>query len=260
MILLHGWLGSWQLWRHTIEELGKEFKTYAIDFYGFGESDKGSTRFTVDNYVEMVHEFMTNLGIPKAPVIGHSMGGTVALSMAIKHPDKVVKVVCVGSPVRGDSLNTFLKLSGNPLIASMLFQIPPFRQAVVSMIAYLLSSPKYPRRVGDMIMNDFSQVTLHSFFESIGSLRNTDLRAQLPTLQVPAMGMYGRWDMIVNPNQARTLKQSVPDAKIDWYADAGHFIMIDSPDRFVASIREFLLTKHPTLVVNQPTPEVVRVR
>lgn len=260
IILLHGWLGSWQLWRHTIEELGKEFKMYAIDFYGFGESDKDSTRFTVDNYVEMVNEFMTNLGIRKAPVIGHSMGGTVALSTAIKYPQKVVKAVCVGSPIRGNSLNTFLKLSGNPVIASLLFQFAPLRQLIVSAIAYVLSSPKYPRKVGNMIMDDFSQVTLHSFFESIGSLRNTDLRAQLPALTVPTMGMYGRWDMIVNPNQAKALKQASPDAKIDWYLDAGHFIMIDAPERFVASIREFLLSSQVDPSVTIPSKPTTATR
>ena len=102
VLLLHGWLGSWNLWRETIEILGKEFRTYAIDFWGFGESNasgpKGSDAYKVDNYVELVYQFMDKLGIVKAPLIGHSMGGTVSLSTAIRHPEKVVKVCVIGSP------------------------------------------------------------------------------------------------------------------------------------------------------------------
>ena len=75
VILLHGWLGSWELWRNTIEELGNEFRTYALDFFGFGDSIDRGADFSVANFVSLVDQFMEQLGIPKAPLIGHSMGG-----------------------------------------------------------------------------------------------------------------------------------------------------------------------------------------
>ena len=93
VLLLHGWLGSWALWRDTIASLGRDYRTYALDFLGFGESaarrgdDSPSApldAFTVPTYVEMVRQFMEHMGIQRAPLIGHSMGGTVALSMAIR--------------------------------------------------------------------------------------------------------------------------------------------------------------------------------
>ena len=83
VLLLHGWLGSWTLWRDTIEILGNEFRTYALDFFGFGESVDHAQNFTVDNYVDSVNQFMDRLGIVKAPLIGHSMGGTVALAVTM---------------------------------------------------------------------------------------------------------------------------------------------------------------------------------
>lgn len=110
VLLLHGWLGSWALWRSTIAELGKEFRTYALDFWGFGESGEQGADFSVDNFVLLVNEFMDRLGIVKAPLIGHSMGGTVSLDAAIRHPEKVVKVIVIGSPIQGSSLSPLLKL------------------------------------------------------------------------------------------------------------------------------------------------------
>jgi len=89
VILLHGWLESWGLWQETMDFLGDSYRTYAIDFWGFGESDNRRETFTVPDFVILVNDFMDKLGIKHAPLIGHSMGGTVSLSVAINHPEKV---------------------------------------------------------------------------------------------------------------------------------------------------------------------------
>jgi pimeloyl-ACP methyl ester carboxylesterase len=246
VLLLHGWLGSWQLYRNTIEVLGKEFRTYALDFWGFGESDtiRETQLFAVDNFVEMVAQFMDRLGIPKAPLIGHSMGGTVALSTAVRHPEKIVKVVVIGSPIVGNSLNVFLKLAGIPFVAALLFKFPPLLKIVIGMIAYFLSTPQDRVALTRMIMSDLSQVTMNSFFQSIGTLRRTDLRPVLDQVRVPTLGMYGRWDMIVHPNQSKVLQAGVKHAQISWYKEAGHFPMMDEPERFNGELRDFLIMKH----------------
>jgi pimeloyl-ACP methyl ester carboxylesterase len=246
VLLLHGWLGSWQLYRNTIEVLGRDFRTYALDFWGFGESDrKGAVQlFEVDNFVEMVYQFMDRLGIAKAPLIGHSMGGTVSLSTAIRYPEKVVKVVVIGSPIQGTSLNFFLKLAGIPYIAALLFRFPILLKAVIGMIAYFLSTPKDRMMLTRMIMSDLSQVEMNAFFQSIGTLHRTDLRPVLDKVRAPTLGIYGRWDMIVHPNQSKALQAGVKHAQIAWYKDAGHFPMMDDPDRFIGDLHSFLVAKH----------------
>src|SRR3970040_1506707 len=92
VILLHGWLGSWGLWQETMEHLGRHFRTYALDFWGFGESGQQRQTFTVQDFVAMVDQFMEQLGIACAPLVGHSMGGTVSLMVAIQHPQRAQKV------------------------------------------------------------------------------------------------------------------------------------------------------------------------
>ncbi|MBZ0291234.1 MAG: alpha/beta fold hydrolase, partial [Anaerolineae bacterium] len=62
VLFLHGWLGSWALWRSTIAELSKEFRTFALDFWGFGESTDQIADFSVSNFVLLVNEFMDRLG------------------------------------------------------------------------------------------------------------------------------------------------------------------------------------------------------
>ncbi|WP_162909573.1 alpha/beta fold hydrolase [Aggregatilinea lenta] len=247
VLLLHGWLGSWSLWRDTIEALGRDFRTYALDFFGFGESGmmadhltRRTSAYTVPIYVEMVHQFMDRMGIVKAPLIGHSMGGTVSLSMAINHPDKVVKVGVIGSPIDGNSLNLLLKLSGNPKMAAF-FWLFHGRGLRVFLQGYSYFMARNGRSMARMINKDVSMISMESFFQSIGTLRQTDLRPDLHTIQVPTLGMYGKRDIIVRPSENETLKAGVPHAQIEWFPDAGHFIMRDSPERFIGTLRTFLL-------------------
>lgn len=249
VVLLHGWLGSWELWRDTIEVLGREFRTYALDFFGFGESDvveredlppqQQRASFTVPTYVEMVHQFMEQLGIQKAPLIGHSMGGTVSLSMAIRYPEHVVKVCVIGSPIHGGSLNVLLKLSGNPAIASV-FWLFKGRPLMLFLRGYSHLMARDGRAMARMITKDVSKITVESFFSSIGTLRKTDLRPELHKVSVPTLGMYGKRDIIVRPSEHKLLQAGVPSAQIAWFPDAGHFIMMDSPERFITTLRSWL--------------------
>ena len=63
VILLHGWLGSWALWQETMAYLGKYYRTYAMDFWGFGESGKKRETYAVQDFVNLVEQFMDQLGI-----------------------------------------------------------------------------------------------------------------------------------------------------------------------------------------------------
>lgn len=245
VLFLHGWLGSWGLWRSTIEELGKEFKTYSLDFWGFGESraagnreSTNSTSFHVESFVDMVNQFMEKLGIPKAAIIGHSMGGTVTLNLAIKHPDKVVKACCIGSPVNGNSLNLLLKLSGVPAFAFLVWRFPPLLRLFLRIYSRFMA--KDGKKMAKMITHDVSYITMESFFQSIGTLRATDLTEQIPKITMPTLGIYGKRDIIVSPKQRMVLQQGVPHAQIVYYEDAGHFPMLDVPDKFLEAIRNFL--------------------
>ncbi len=238
VILLHGWLGSWSLWRSTIEQLGKEFRTYALDFFGFGDSLDRTSDFTVNNFVELVSQFMDRLGIAKAPLVGHSMGGTVSLGVAIRYPEKVVKVTVVGSPVVGSSLNFFLKLSGYQTIASLVYRMPIILDLFI--MGLTRAGSKEGRAIHQMVRVDASKVSMNSFFQSIGTLRDTDLRPQLADLRMPILGIYGKRDIIVHPGQSKVLLKYAPTSREAWFEGSGHFPMIDEPDRFIQTVTHFL--------------------
>jgi 2-hydroxy-6-oxo-octa-2,4-dienoate hydrolase len=235
VILLHGWLESWVPWMGTMEALGRSYKAYALDFWGFGESGKQAGSFTVQDYIEMVDQLMERLGIEQAPIIGHSMGGTVSLGLALDHPERVRKVAVVGSPIVGDGLALFLRLAARRSLAGLFYQVFP--------LGVRFLSPFYARDWKTwykMFERDLSRTTLESFHYSIASLRKTDLRPRLGEIRVPAMGVYGRVDRIVDPRQGEMLAQSTPTAVVRYFERSGHFPMLDESERFYQTLCEFL--------------------
>jgi pimeloyl-ACP methyl ester carboxylesterase len=245
VLLLHGWLGSWGLWRSSILELGQEFRTYALDFWGFGESGEQGEDFSIDNFILLVDQFMDRLGIPKAPLIGHSMGGTVSLGTAIQHPEKVVKVIVIGSPIKGTSLSLLLKAASFDgwiqLSKTMPWLFNVFMRGFrLFMRGYTRLMASDGKTLGKMMLADLQGLTGGAFFESIATLRKTDLRPQMNRIHMPILGVYGARDIIVNPNQARVLRQTAPHSKVAWFEKSGHFPMLDETARFHTTVRDFL--------------------
>jgi pimeloyl-ACP methyl ester carboxylesterase len=237
VILLHGWLGSWGLWQETMSFLGRFYRTYALDFWGFGESGKKRETYAVQDFVTLVDQFMEQLGIVNAPLVGHSMGGTVSLSVAIKYPQRVSKVVVVGSPIVGSSLAFPLKWAGYRPIAFLLFNMMgAFR------FGMRVASPIICRdeRFADMMDRDLSRTTVESFLLSIASLRRTDLRPWLGQIKIPAMGIYGDRDVIVHPRQWEPMKKGIEHAHIERFPSAGHFPMLEEPQNFAERLKAFL--------------------
>lgn len=240
VILLHGWLESWGLWQETMDFLSRSYRTYAIDFWGFGESDKRRESYSIQDFVELVNDFMDSLGITQAPLVGHSMGGTVSLSLAIQNPEKVSKVVVIGSPIEGSSLSILLKLASCRKIANTVYKMMDTLKFGIRVAAPIITRES---RWPEMISQDLNQVTLESFLLSISSLRQTNLSPLLAPVYQPVLGMYGDRDVIVNPNQWSVLKNGVQRASIERFKQAGHFIMLDKPRLFKTLLKEYLDSK-----------------
>jgi pimeloyl-ACP methyl ester carboxylesterase len=217
--------------------LGSYYRTYALDFWGFGESGKKRDTYAVQDFITLVDQFMDQLGIMQAPLVGHSMGGTVSLSVAVQFPNRVQKVVVVGSPVVGSSLSIMLKLFGRRPIGFIVYHNLWAFKLLYHIIAPLYSQD---RRWPEMMDRDVSRTTLESFFMSVGSLRRTDLRPFLSQIKIPVMGMYGDRDIVVHPMQWKPLQDGVHQARIERFKNAGHFIMLDEPQQFMSILHGFL--------------------
>jgi pimeloyl-ACP methyl ester carboxylesterase len=244
LILLHCWIGSWQFWRSPMEFLvaNGNYRVYALDFWGFGESERQEEEpheaYAIPSFVSMVQQFMNQMGIRQASVFGHSMGGTVATSLALAWSQRVKKVAVAGSPLDGRSLSPLLKLSGMSWIARILWAFPPLLDFVMWGYSPMIARDR--ENIYQMTQSTLSQSTMFSFSRSIDSLRRTDLGPSLPKLQMPTLGIYGLGDWVVNPKQADLMAKQVPHAQVERWKDSRHFPMLDEPDRFNRTLLQFL--------------------
>ncbi|MBN1123314.1 MAG: alpha/beta hydrolase [Anaerolineae bacterium] len=242
VILIHGWTQAWNTWRSTIETFQGEYRMYAPDLWGFGESDKERFEsFTVPDFIDLIADFMDALGIDRVPIMGHSMGGTTALGVAMKYPERVEKVAVVGSPINGKSLSFFLKLAGTRLVASAMLagENTPLLKTFIRLWSPFVSRQN-PNLFYDMTIKNSEGFNVDSFFSSIRSLRLTDFTNDVEQIKIPAMGVYGLRDVIVMPNQLKTFNQHVPNGIGIGVKDAGHFVMWDQPEEFNKAFRQFM--------------------
>lgn len=99
LLFLHGWLGSWRYWVPTMVELSSSYRAYALDFWGFGDSDRVLGRYDIPGYVAQVESFLDQMGIGRVPIIGHGLGGVVAICFAQAHVERVDQVMAVSVPL-----------------------------------------------------------------------------------------------------------------------------------------------------------------
>ncbi|MCB9453767.1 MAG: alpha/beta fold hydrolase [Anaerolineaceae bacterium] len=97
--LVHGWIGSWRYWVPTMQQLQSKYRVYAIDLFGFGDSGKNESKYSLDHQVQMLLDFMKNMGQPKIALVGHGLGALVAIEIARRDPDSVPRLALVNPPL-----------------------------------------------------------------------------------------------------------------------------------------------------------------
>jgi pimeloyl-ACP methyl ester carboxylesterase len=99
VILVHGLLGSWRYWVPTMQQLQLKYRVYALDLYGFGDSAKNPNKYSLEHQLALLEDFMQQLGLPKAALIGHGIGAIVATEFARRYPDRVPRMLVVSAPL-----------------------------------------------------------------------------------------------------------------------------------------------------------------
>ncbi|EFO79503.1 alpha/beta hydrolase fold-containing protein [Oscillochloris trichoides DG-6] len=237
IIFLHSWLGSWRYWVPTMDLASERYRAYALDFWGYGESDRRGTQFTISSYVDMLNRFIEQMGIPHAYLVGHGMGGMVAIRAARENPERFTKVMSVCTPLYGQVLSnhvkpgTFSKLLGRSNPTNVWTKI-------------IRSIPIADTDVQKELYEDtesLSETVLSSVQES---LLDTDLRSTLATLNVPLLAVYGGKDVIVNDEHAQFINElSERPTQLITLPKANHFPFLEQSNTFSRLLLDFLVSQ-----------------
>ena len=239
VLFLHGWLGSWRYWFPTMEVVAENFRTYSFDFWGFGDSRRKNTPESIQSYSDQVIRFMDELGIDRVQLVGHSMGGMVALKTAINYPDRITRVATVGAPIDGDSLSWLLKLTDRPFFADAFARMPWLRRRLFRFFLGETSDPAVSEVIDDSVKS-----SANTLRRAVSSMWRTDLRPELPRLRVPSLIVHGGRDDIVAPNQA-DLFDNVASAQVVMMPRSRHFPFLDEAELFNDVLLRFLKAQPP---------------
>jgi pimeloyl-ACP methyl ester carboxylesterase len=215
VVLIHGLSGSAQWWRRNVPALAAEYRVYALDLAGYGHARRQRTLGVQEN-AELIARWMEALDLRGAALIGHSMGGQIAVRVAALNSGRVDALVlaCASG-----------LLAGNPVRVAL--QLPR---------ATLTGRPTFLPR----ILADSVRAGLPNLWRSAVSLLGDSVADLLPALDIRTLVIWGRRDALVPVALGRQLAAAIPGAEYREIARAGHVVMVDAPREFNAAVLDFL--------------------
>ena len=214
-----------------MEELSEQHRTYALDLWGFGDSDKSTNRHSVEKYVNLLKDFMDELGVAPAALVGHSLGATVAVKFAVANPDRVTRLMLVSLPVVGEAINRRLFTVSSPSRLGRLLggRWPVDHEEV------LAEAEKASESVIALTVQACAELDLREDLRQIEKLR----QREKPLL---VLAVYGEKDNLVDPAQARLLESTASNIRSIILPESRHFPMLDEASKFHRLLRDFLVT------------------
>jgi 2-hydroxy-6-oxonona-2,4-dienedioate hydrolase len=250
VILVHGsgaGATGWSNFRPNIGPLAEDFHVFALDCVGWGKSDAA----TADQYdhVQMVVEFMDELGIEKAALVGNSMGGMIALAVAARHPEKVSHLITMGpgafTPIPtlfgfGDGPSEGLKV----LIEGYANPTPQVMKKLVDVMTF---GPEFAtdelaelRSAAALARPDHLANALESF-RGGGPVRNQVTVEEVQGITAPALLVHGRDDRVVHYEYTLRLVSTLRNSRAVLLNQCGHWAQIEHASEFNRLVRDFVV-------------------
>jgi pimeloyl-ACP methyl ester carboxylesterase len=218
LLLLHGYGGTARWWVRNVRALAQGRRVYIPDVPGFGRSAMRA-RFTLDGAVDRLVAWMATIGIERADVLGHSMGGMVALMLAARFPARVrAQVLCAPA---GIPFTT-----GLPGIAWQAFR----------------SRGGGDHRFTPIVVTGSLRTGPRVMWQAVQQIRGLDIRTVLHAINVPTLLLWGDRDRLLPVGGARLIADAIPDARLMVVRGAGHNLMYEHAELVNAAARDFFTT------------------
>jgi pimeloyl-ACP methyl ester carboxylesterase len=246
LVLIHGFLVSQLEWADVLPALAERFHVIAPDLPGFGESEKpGPARYPygIDTFAEAIADLVAAFGVGRAHVMGHSMGGAVALTLAADHPELVQRLVVVDPLVYPFETSLKARLVLYPFIGPVIFKQlygrgmfrAYFRDEVFNNGAGFDLA-----RIDEHYERFNSPAARESAYATLRSLQDTRaLVARLGRIRMPSLVVWGRDDKLFPVAHASRLAKDLSDARLE-VLPTGHSPGEELPEVFLGVINEFL--------------------
>jgi pimeloyl-ACP methyl ester carboxylesterase len=244
VVLVHGWLSSSRLWEQLAGRLAQRFTVYTLDLSGFGESDKPLAGYGIRNGSRLLYAFCAHFGLTRANVIGHDLGGAMAVKLATDHPDVVGRLVIVSTPADEDQIDvpTMLWLATLPVVGPLFYALGRAFRPVRRM--WMRPFVADPDDLTEEVVDDAGRSTPAAVSKTLSIGRREISRGRLARqariIKIPLLVVAGEQDQIVDPQSVGVWTGGVDRAEISLIDECGHLPMSERTAEFNAQILAFL--------------------
>jgi pimeloyl-ACP methyl ester carboxylesterase len=270
VVLIHGIAGSSETWADVIEPLAEHYTVVAPDLLGHGESAKPRGDYSLGAYASGVRDLLGALGHDRGTVVGHSLGGGVAMQFAYQFPERCERLVLVSSGGLGREVHLMLRaavLPGSELVLPLLAssRVLSTGAAVGAFVG------RFGMRAGpdvEELWRSFSSLhdvgarqafirTLRGIVDPGGQHVSATDRLYLAR-EMPTMILWGERDRIIPVQHGHEAKRHMPASRFETFPGAGHFPHRDDPRQFVRLLHEFIDSTDPADVDEEKMRELLR--
>jgi pimeloyl-ACP methyl ester carboxylesterase len=224
VVLVHGWSCNENYWNAQLDPLKAHYTVVLVDLAGHGASGKNRTDWSMGNYGEDVATVVRQIPNRQVVLVGHSMGGTVALEATRRIGDRVIGIIAVDA----------LKSIGQPPMPEKQIEtrVAAFRADFIGETRKFVSESLFPKNANPLFVNkvayDMSLASPAVAVASMQALLSTDLAPVVADIHVPVMAINSD----LAPTDEARIRKSLPDFKADVIPHTSHFLMMDDVQRF----------------------------
>jgi pimeloyl-ACP methyl ester carboxylesterase len=257
LLLLHGMGCDHTTWSPVIRRLARRYTVIAPDLLGHGLSDKPRADYSVGGYANGMRDLLTVLGIDKVTVVGHSLGGGVAMQFAYQFPERTERMVLVAPGGLGPEVTPIIRAVTLPgfRAAMGVVTLPGLRQLTLSTLRGLSRSTVPGARdldeiacIVDGLKDPGQRRALQHVVRACVDLKGQIItmvdRAYL-TQEMPMCVIWGTHDRVIPSHHADHVKRIAETAHVSMVGNAGHFPHKDQPDQFVKTLNRFISSTRP---------------
>jgi pimeloyl-ACP methyl ester carboxylesterase len=269
VVLVHGITGSSAHWAPVMPLLAERFTVVAPDLLGHGESAKPRGDYSLGAYATGIRDLLIALDHPKATVVGHSLGGGVAMQFAYQFPERSDRLVLVSSGGLGAEVHLLLRaaaLPGAELVLALLAarRVRGAAAAIAGLLEKLHLHPGHDLAemlggIGSLAESDARQAFLHTLravIDPTGQRVSATDRLHLAEA-MPSLILWGERDPIIPVEHALSAHEAMPGSRLELLEGAGHFPQLDDPIRISRLLTDFIDSTPPAEVQAESLRDLV---
>ncbi|WP_432138036.1 MULTISPECIES: alpha/beta fold hydrolase [unclassified Streptomyces] len=230
LVLVHGWTANRHRWDHQLAHFAERRRVVRLDLRGHGESTGAGVR-TVDELARDVLALLDHLKIERFVIVGHSMGGMIAQTIALAHPERVDRMVLVNSIGR-------MAYSRPRALLMAASTLAPFKLFVAANIQRAFA-PGYPRAEIRRYVKESAGTPREVVMTLYGAMRAFDVLDRAGEITAPTLMIHGYHDIQLPPQQMLRMAKAYPDATVR-VLDAGHELPVEKPAELTAALDAFI--------------------